>query len=287
MSAPVHPRTAPSLLAPDTAIDLQLHSAYSDGVWDAKELLDHVAAEGFVVVAVTDHDRPDTTAEVQRLAAERGVRAVPATEMTTLWDGEPVDVLCYGFDPARGALGALAAATRRAEWENTEVVYANVLRAGYRFPDAGELLPVSEGQPRHFADIIALLRGHGHADRLRAIVLEAGHRWVGAELAAVVAAAHADGGVCLIAHPGRGAPYVSFDAPHLDRLRAAVQIDGLEVCHPSHPPELTATYFSYARTHHLLVSTSSDSHGTPDQMPIKYRAEMSRHLLARVGIQVR
>lgn len=84
-----------------------------------------------------------------------------------------------------------------------------------------------------------------------------------------------------------GSERSSPDAPHLDRLRAAVQIDGLEVYHPSHPPELTATYFSYARTHHLLVSTGSDSHGTPEQMPIKYRAEMSRHLLARVGIQVR
>ncbi len=287
MSVSVHPRARLPLLAPDAAIDLQLHSAYSDGVWAAEELLDHVAAEGFALVAVTDHDRPDTTVEVQRLAAERGVQALPATEMTTLWGGEPVDVLCYGFDPARGALGALAAATRRAERENTEAVYANVLRAGYRFPDAGDLLPGSAGKPRHFADIVALLRRHGHADRLRAIVREAGHRWVGAELAEVVAAAHADDGVCLIAHPGRGAPYVSFDAPQLDRLRAAVQIDGLEVYHPSHSPTLTATYLSYARTHHLLVSTGSDSHGTPDQMPIKYRAEMSQHLLAQVGIQVR
>ena len=287
MSVPVYPRAVPPLIAPDAAIDLQLHSAYSDGVWDAAGLLDYVATEGFVVVAVTDHDRPDTTTEVQRLAAERGIQAVPATEMTTLWDDEPVDVLCYGFDPAWGALGALAAATRRAEGENTEAVYANVLRAGYRFPNARELLPTSEGTPCHFADIVALLRGHGHADRLRAIVLEAGHRWVGAGIAEVVAAAHADGGVCLIAHPGRGAPYVSFDALQLDQLRAAVQIDGLEVCHPSHSSELTATYLSYARTHRLLVSTGSDSHGTPDQMPIKYRAEMSRHLLARVGIQVR
>ncbi len=122
MSVPVHPRATLPPLAPDAAIDLQLHSAYSDGVWDAEELLDHVAAEGFALVAVTDHDRPDTTTEVQRLAAERGVLALPATEMTSPWDGAIVDVLCYGFDPTRETLGALAVTTRCGERENTETV---------------------------------------------------------------------------------------------------------------------------------------------------------------------
>jgi len=35
----------------------------------------------------------------------------------------------------------------------------------------------------------------------------------------------------------------------------------------------------------LLVSAGSDSH-KPEKPPIKYRAELSRELLERVGIQV-
>ena len=63
-------------------------------------------------------------------------------------------------------------------------------------------------------------------------------------------------------------------------------IDGLEVYHPSHTPEAAQMYLTYASKHDLLVSTGSDSHGKPDQMPIKYKAEISRKLLERLGITV-
>ena len=45
-------------------------------------------------------------------------------------------------------------------------------------------------------------------------------------------------------------------------------------------------YREYAQRHHLLTSAGSDSHG-PDKLPIKYRAELSRGLLERVGIQIK
>jgi hypothetical protein len=45
-------------------------------------------------------------------------------------------------------------------------------------------------------------------------------------------------------------------------------------------------YLEYARRHHLLTSSGSDSHN-PDKKPIKYRADLSRNLLERVGIQIK
>ena len=47
----------------------------------------------------------------------------------------------------------------------------------------------------------------------------------------------------------------------------------------------TAMYREYAQRHHLLTSAGSDSRG-PDRPPIKNRAELSRGLLERVGIQI-
>ena len=73
----------PPSIAPDAAVDLQLHTTYSDGSWTATQLLDYVARERFAVVAVTDHDRTDTVPEVQRLGAERGVRVLAAASFTT------------------------------------------------------------------------------------------------------------------------------------------------------------------------------------------------------------
>jgi predicted metal-dependent phosphoesterase TrpH len=102
-----------------------------------------------------------------------------------------------------------------------------------------------------------------------------------------VEAAHRSGAVCLVGHPGRGGEFVRLDEAQLDRLRAEMPLDGLEVEHPSHTPEQVALFRDYARRHGLLTSTGLDSHGPPGQMPIKYHAEASRQLLERVGIQVR
>jgi len=62
----------PSLiLAPDAAIDLQMHTIYSDGKWTPEQLIDYLVGEQFGLVAITDHDRVDTASELQRLAVEK------------------------------------------------------------------------------------------------------------------------------------------------------------------------------------------------------------------------
>jgi hypothetical protein len=49
---------------------------------------------------------------------------------------------------------------------------------------------------------------------------------------------------------------------------------------------MVEAYLEYVRKHNLLLSTGSDSHSIPNRMPIKYRAEVNRELLERVGIRV-
>lgn len=273
---------APLALAPDAPIDLQLHTTNSDGDWSAEQLLDHVTAERFALVAVTDHDRMDTVADVQRLGARRGVPVLAAVELSAAWEGQLLDLLCYGFDPQQNALTELAAATRQAQVANIWETFAASQRRGYRFPEARDALAESQGKPRHFGD----LRWHGYAAEASTALREAGFRWVTADPVAVVSAAHSSGAACLVAHPGRGDGFVRLDAPQLDRLRAAVPVDGLEVYHPSHTPEQVTFFLDYARVHALLTSAGSDSHGPPGPLPIKYRAETSRRLLQRVGIRV-
>ena len=92
--------------------------------------------------------------------------------------------------------------------------------------------------------------------------------------------------LALIAHPGRGDGFARFDAEQLDRLRATIPIDGLEVRHPAHTSEQGEDFLAYARTHRLLVSAGSDSHGPPGILPITYPAASCRELLARLGVEI-
>jgi predicted metal-dependent phosphoesterase TrpH len=273
---------------PDAAIDLQLHTTFSDGRWDPADLLDHVATEGFALVAVTDHDSPWTAAEIRQLGAARGVATIPAVEMSSTWEGQFLDLLCFGFDPSNsGALGAIAADTRRRQLDNLRETHATLLRQGYQFPHADEVLAAHGGEIGDMHDIIALLDRHGHMDDINDVLDAAGFHLMTADPAEIVAAAHTAGAVCLIAHPGRGGSSYDFDASKLDCLRAAVPVDGLEVYYPSHTPERTEQFRVHAQAHEMLVSAGSDSHGPSDQLPIKYPAHLVRDLLVRLGVAVR
>lgn len=72
------------VLAPDGAVDLQLHTTYSDGIWTPAQLFDHLASEQFAPVAITDHDRPDSAVALQRLAITAHLPVLVTVEMTTL-----------------------------------------------------------------------------------------------------------------------------------------------------------------------------------------------------------
>jgi predicted metal-dependent phosphoesterase TrpH len=277
------------VLTPDAALDLQLHTTFSDGSWTPEHLIDYLVREQFGLVAITDHDRVDTATLLQQLAAEKQLPILTAVEMSTSWKGEPTDVLCYGFDPEQNALHDVAQAIAHRQCENTRQVYENLRKIGISFSHPHELdalLAKPSAQQPHA--LVALLKESGYGTgepSAGTLITEAGFRWATNEIAAVVDAAHRSGAVCLIAHPGRGEGYTCYDAQLLDELRRHVPIDGLEVYYPAHTSEQMAMYLDYARTHRLLISSGSDSHG-PEKKPIKYRAKLSRRLLERLGIQI-
>jgi predicted metal-dependent phosphoesterase TrpH len=283
--------TTHQVLAADAAIDLQMHTIYSDGTWTPEQLIDYLVSERFGLAAITDHDRVDTAASLQQLATEKRFPLLVAVEMSASWHREPNDLLCYGFDPAQSdALQALAQDIAYRQSENTREICENLHRKGYTTPNPQELTDIlaqpSAQQPHA---LVALLKKHGYGTgdtSAGAIITEAGFQWATIDIAAVVDAAHRAGGVCLIAHPGRGEGYTRYDASLLDQLCQEVPIDGFEVYYPAHSPEQITMYLEYAQKHRLLTSSGSDSHG-PEKKPIKYRAELSRGLLERLGIEVR
>jgi 3',5'-nucleoside bisphosphate phosphatase len=274
-------------LIEDAAIDLQMHTTYSDGIWEPAQLVDYLVREQFALIAVTDHDCLDATIDIQYLAAPRDLPVLPAVEMTTQWQGKPADLLCYNFGPQHEQLQVLCEQVLRRQRENVQAVYSALRRRAYQFPRQKEVLRLSDGEPVQVRDMFLLLQEHGYGTSdlpIWRILVDAGLRQEMNDIAEVVEAAHLAGGVCILAHPGRE-DITRYDEEMLDELRQAVPFDGLEVYYPLHTPEQQAFYLAYGQKHNLLISAGSDSH-TPDRKPIKYRAELCRALLERVGIQV-
>ncbi len=277
-------------LSPDASIDLHMHTTFSDGRWPAEQLIDYLVSEGFDLVAITDHDRVDTMGVIQELAIQKRLPVLAGVEMTTQCNGVMGDILCYGFDPDNTELRGVADDVVKRQLENTLAVYEELRHKGYEFPRQAEVLRESGGELRLPRDNIMLLRAHGYASDWHAalnILQESGFVSIKADMAHTVDVVHRCGGVALVAHPGRKERgFTFYDTELLDKVRAEVPLDGIEVVHPSHRPEVTETLLAYARKHELLMSTGSDSHSIPNRMPKKHRAELSRALLERVGIQV-
>ncbi len=286
----MEPLTTHLALSPDASVDFHMHTTYSDGRWPAEKLIGYLADEGFDLVAVTDHDRVDMVASIQELGAQRGLPVLSGVELSTDWHGQMGDLLCYGFNPFHNELQALTEGVVARQLENTRQVYDTLCQRGYVFPRAEEVLAKRGGQLHIPGDNIALLRAHGYAPDYSSalqMIKDAGYHSIKTEMAEAVEVAHRSGGICLIAHPGRREPGFTFYSPELlDQVRAEIPLDGIEVYHPTHTPEMIAVYQEYARQWKLLQSTGSDCHCFPPRMPIKHRAELSRDLLERVGIRI-
>jgi 3',5'-nucleoside bisphosphate phosphatase len=282
----------PATLSAADRVDMHMHTIHSDGHWEPAALFDHLAAEGFRLVSVTDHDRTDTPAEMMELGAARGITVIRGVEMTTNWHGEVAHLLCYGWQP-NGQLAQIAHRTQTEQAANMREVYAALLRRGFTFPRQAEMLADKGGEVTHPFDNVTLLVAHGYAATPRegvALVKEAGHLTISAPLDETVAAAHADGGLAILAHPGRGegGMFASFDTERLAAVRSeGIALDGFEVYYPTYTDEQRETYAAFAREHGWLMSSGSDSHGPRQRYPIPYPASGIAPLLARLGWTVR
>ena len=287
MSAPV------SRLPSDAAVDLHLHTLYSDGKWRPLELFDTLAQGGFRLVSVVDHDQVAHLPEVAALGGERGIGVIAGIEVTTEWRGLPAHMLCYaplstGF--TGDALRELVDDTVQRMLANTRMIYDAMLARGYMFPMQAELLADQGGEVIRAGDVANLLVAHGYASgphKALQMVTEAGYRQIRAPMEEAVAAAHESGALCLIAHPGRGDGEIErYEPERIEALLREVPLDGVEVYYPTHTPQQVAEYEALARRLGLLVSAGSDSHGPRQRMPIAYPAERVAPLLERLGVAV-
>ncbi|MEV5694220.1 PHP domain-containing protein [Micromonospora globbae] len=250
-------------------IDLHAHSTASDGTLSPAELVRAAADAGLDVVAITDHDT--TAGWAPAVAAlPPGLRLVRGAELSCRWFGAdppvPLHLLAYLFDPAHPELVAELARVRAAREARGERI-VDLLRADGVDISWSEILTAAGGgtvgRP-HIAQ--ALIRAGLVASTSEAF----GPDWLGEryrlpkediDVFHAVRLVRAAGGVPVFAHPratrrGRVVP------DELIVELAAAGLAGLEADHEDHSPEERQHVRALAADLGLLVTGSSDFHGT-------------------------
>ena len=283
----------PLTLAAADKIDLHLHTYASDGAWSPAALVDHLAGNDFKVAAVADHDTQRSVAEVTRRAAKRGIRIIPAVEVTSRWSGRQWHVLIYGIQPNRADDAAREFRSVLADLDAQLMTLAEdarqrIEREGKPLPSLEEMTGGRTLWPYH---VLTSAIREGHVRNLKEaaeLVSGLGGGFSADEpLERVVDAAHQAGGLAVVAHPGRSDSVGALLPEDLDRMLAEIPIDGLEAHYRSHTDEQTALYRRLAEEKGLLVSTGSDPHAPHNPVnPRPWRAIWAADLLGRLGITV-
>jgi predicted metal-dependent phosphoesterase TrpH len=256
-------------------IDLHTHSTASDGTLSPAELMGAAAAAGLDVVAITDHD---TTGgwERAKAALPKGLTLVPGAELSCRWytpNGSiALHMLAYLFDPADPALSAELAGVREHRERRAQRI-VDLLRADGIDVTWEEILRHAGGGTVGRPHLAQALIRRG----LAATVSEAfaphllGERYRlpkhDIDVFAALRLVRDAGGVTVFAHPKatKRGPVVPDE---LIAEMAGAGLFGLEADHEDHTPQERAHVRALAADLGLVVTGSSDFHGTNKTVPL-------------------
>lgn len=260
-------------------IDLHTHSTTSDGTDSPAELVAVAAAAGIDVLAITDHDTTGGWAAAAA-ALPAGMRLVRGAEFSCVsptgrGDRDvSVHLLGYLFDPTHEAIVAEQTRLQGERSYRLRRMTEKMAADGYPVdPDVVlALLPegASAGRP-HLARALVTAGVVESVNEAFATLLYNGSPYYfpkqDTPVETAVAMVRAAGGVTVWAHPlarKRG----RVVEPSMIATLAAAGMTGVEVDHPDHSPEDRELLRGMAAELGLVVTGSSDYHGSNKVTPI-------------------
>ncbi|KAA1422646.1 PHP domain-containing protein [Mumia zhuanghuii] len=249
-------------------IDLHTHSRRSDGTDSPTELVENAARAGLDVVALTDHDAMTGWDEAQAAADRVGVTLVKGLEISCRYQHRGVHLLGYEPDPTDTALLVELERVLGGRQDRLPKTIARLQDLGIDIDEA-DVLAVSgdaaaTGRP-HVADaLIAKGVVLNRDEAFERFLMPGRPAYVdryAADLEEMIRLLVAAGGRPVIAHPWTRQSRSVLTADAVARL-VDVGLVGLEVDHNDHDADTRARLRAIAHELDLVVTGSSDYHGT-------------------------
>lgn len=262
-----------ALIESDLKKDLHMHTRFSDGELTPKQLIDMRVAEGYELLAITDHDGMGGSVAGAPYAEYVGVQFIYGIEFDSEDElGKDLHMLGYGFDPENEELMDTLIYVLEERRDRNERFRDCLNKRGYNIKPE-EIWAVNNGRyvgKPTFATVMmqkGIVKDVKEAfdtifkeEDLRAI------KKVTLSTEKVIEVIHNAGGLAVLAHPmeqrRRNESFEEFRPRLYALLDRMVEygIDGLECFHPSASPEQSELFVAYAKEHGLMITRGSDFH---------------------------
>jgi predicted metal-dependent phosphoesterase TrpH len=248
-------------------IDLHLHSNVSDGTGSPARVVRDAYAAGVRTMALTDHDTSDGWDEAREECQRLGMTFIPGMEFSTRVDRGSVHMLAYLFDPSDEGLraemtrlveergGRLEAMTKLIS-EDFDISWDDVL--------AQSQDGTTMGRP-HLADALIQKSIVESREEAFATILDSKQRYYiptpATDPLTAARLIRGAGGVPIIAHPASNKRGHVVPREYFLQLHEA-GLAGFELGHRENVPEGVAKLQAFVDEFDLIVTGSSDYHGT-------------------------
>ena len=250
------------------SIDLHTHTTCSDGTDTPFALVKKALSSGITTLAITDHDTTAGWAEAIR-AIQPQIELVLGAEVSTLTtDGVSVHMLGLLFDGDNQPLAQMLEDSRDTRIPRMKKMIELLQAGGYdiSLSDVEAATPdgATVGRP-HLADALVQKKIVKSRDEAFLELLHNDSKYYVSHLAPTpedaIRAIKSAGGVAVIAHPYASHRGQIISAQSFTSLVEA-GLDGIEVHHRDHSAAEKASLLKVAAELNLLVTGSSDYHGT-------------------------
>jgi len=249
-------------------IDLHTHTNCSDGTDSPRELVNKAIVQGLEVLGISDHDT--TSGWKEATETLRGsLKLALGSEISCLTrDGISVHMLGLLFDPEHAEMQQVLEETRDGRLPRMRKMIEKMRAEGIdiSMADVEQAMPTGAtmGRP-HLADALVAKKIVKSRDEAFVDLLHNESRFYVSHAAPTPAEAIAlirrAGGVAVIAHPFASHRGQILKAEDFSELVAA-GLNGIEVDHRDQNPDERAMLRSIAKELDLVVTGSSDYHGT-------------------------
>jgi len=249
-------------------IDLHTHTTCSDGTDSPRELVNKAIAQGLEVLGISDHDTTSGWDEATQTLRGTLKLALGAEISCLTNDGISVHMLGMLFDPLHEEMQQILEETRDGRLPRMRKMIEKMRSEGMdiSIEDVVSAMPegATMGRP-HLADALVAKKIVKSRDEAFVELLHNDSRFYVSHAAPTpveaISLIRRAGGVAVIAHPFASHRGEILNAEDFSELVAA-GLNGIEVDHRDQNPDERAMLRVIARELNLVVTGSSDYHGT-------------------------